>query len=641
MRIKIVLAALLTIVLNSIQAQTLFTYGTHAVSKNEFLKAYNKNPDTSGNKQEKLQEYLNLYINFRLKLQAAYDEKANTRPELISDAEGFKNQLAENYINREANLNKLIHEAFLRSQKDIMVQQVFIPFSGSDTAKAYAEIVKAGSELKTGKDFGEVAAAYSTDPRVKQTRGNIGYITVFTLPYSIETVVYSLKEGDYAAVYKSNAGYHIFKNAAERPALGRRMIQQLLFPLPPGYTATDDAAAVHTADSVYKLLQGGAAFAPIFSVYGHTNYDQGPGTMEVKVGDYNADFEQQVFNLKNIGDISQRFKTDYGYNIIKLTEKLPVSTDENDVAFIARLQTQIQNDGRLDMAKSALMDKWLVRTGFREASYNRNDLWAYTDSALKTASQPVAYKSIKQETVLFQFTRQKLTVKQWIDYLHESLPGDIAGPVAYEKQMQNFIRASCDKYFRNHIEDFDTSAVEQIKEFNDANMLFYEMDKHVWSKAANDSTGQQQYFEQHKTNYTWQKSATALVISTPDKVLADSIAVQLIKNPAAWRSVLSAYNNIYADSSRFEEGQLPVKQNVVLQKDFQTTPEVNESGDAFTFVHILQVYAEPGQKSFEEARGLVINDYQQQLENAWLESLKKQYPVTINNAVFNGLNNDF
>lgn len=635
MRITILFVALLAAASNPVKAQTLFTYGTHSVSKNEFLKAFNKNPDTSGDKQQKLQEYLDLYINFRLKLQAAYDEKANTRSELVSDAEGFKNQLAENYINREANLNQLIHEAFVRSQKDILLQQVFIPFAGGDTAKAYADIVKASNELKAGKDFGDVAAAHSNDPQVKQTKGNVGYITVFTLPYSIETMVYNLKPGNFSAVYKSGAGYHIFKNVAERPAMGRRTIQQLLFPLPPGYTAAEESDAARTADSVYKLLQGGAAFAPIFSIYGHTNYSEGPGTMDVKVGDYAADFEQRVFSLKNTGDVSQPFKTDYGYNIIKLTEKQPVSTDENDVAFIALLQTQIQNDGRLTAAKSALMEKWLVRIGYKEAPYSKNDLWAYTDSALRSTSLPAAYKTIKPETVLFQFTKQKVAVKQWIEYLRENLPGDVTGQAAYEKQMHNFVRSAADKYFRSHIEDFDSSATEQIKEFNDANMLFYEMDKHVWSKAANDSAGQQQYFDQHKANYTWQKSAAALVISVPVKEQADSIALQIKKDPLHWRTALSIYNDIYADSNRFEEGQLPVKQNVAFQKDFQTTPEINESGDAFTFVHILQVYTEPGQKSFEEARGLVINDYQQQLENAWLESLKKQYPVKINTAVLN------
>jgi peptidyl-prolyl cis-trans isomerase SurA len=356
--------------------------------------------------------------------------------------------------------------------------------------------------------------------------------------------------------------------------------------------------------------------------------------MEVKIGDYSADFEGQVFGLKNTGDVSQPFKTDYGYNIVKLVEPLPVSTDENDVVFVAWLQTQVQNDGRLDAAKSALAKKWLVRTGFKKAPYSNNNLWAYTDSALKTTKLPAAYKTITPTTVLFQFTKQKITVKDWIGYLQETQPGDGMGQPGYEKQMDNYVNTASDKYFRNHIEDFDASASEQIKEFNEANMLFYEMDKHVWSKAANDTIGQQKYFSQHKANYTWQKSATAIVISAPDKETVDSIAMQLKNNPLQWRNIVAPYTNIYADSNRFEEGQMPVKQNVVLQKDFQSTPEANESGDAFTFIHVLQVYEGPAPKSFEEARGLVINDYQQQLEDAWLQSLKKQYPVIKNNVVF-------
>ena len=111
------------------KSQTLFTYGTHAVSKNEFLEAYNKNPDTTGNKQQKIRDYLNLYINFRLKLQAAYDEKANNNANLKSDYENFKTQLTDNFINQQADINQLLHEAFVRSQKDILLQQVFVPFT--------------------------------------------------------------------------------------------------------------------------------------------------------------------------------------------------------------------------------------------------------------------------------------------------------------------------------------------------------------------------------------------------------------------------------------------------------------------------------------------------------------------------------
>ena len=116
-------------ILHFAKAQTLFTYGTHPVSKDEFLEAYNKNPDTTGNKQEKLKEYLDLYVNFRLKLQAAYDEKANTNADLKAEADNFKTQLTDNFINQQADISQLMHEAFLRSQKDILVAAGFCTIS--------------------------------------------------------------------------------------------------------------------------------------------------------------------------------------------------------------------------------------------------------------------------------------------------------------------------------------------------------------------------------------------------------------------------------------------------------------------------------------------------------------------------------
>src|SRR5258706_3350558 len=142
MKIKKIVAVLLCAgVVCSSFAQTLFTYGTHAVSKDEFLQAYNKNPDTTGNKAEKLRQYLDLYVNFRLKLQAAYDEKANTNADLKDEAENFKNQLEENFIDQQADIGQLMHEAFLRSRKVKLLQQVFVQIpSTGDTTAAYSQI---------------------------------------------------------------------------------------------------------------------------------------------------------------------------------------------------------------------------------------------------------------------------------------------------------------------------------------------------------------------------------------------------------------------------------------------------------------------------------------------------------------------
>lgn len=632
--IYFLLAAILTFN-TAANSQTLFSYGSHNVSVKEFLDAYNKNPDTTGNKAEKLKQYLDLYINFRLKLQAAYDEKANQNAELKSEGENFKNQLAENYINHQANITQLLHEAFQRSQKDILVEQVFVKFSGNDTAAAYSQITKAYEALKSGKNFEDVASLYSNDPSVQAAKGNMGYITVFTLPYPVESLIYHLAPGSYSTIYKSKIGYFIFKNVSERNALGRRKIEQLLFNTPDFLNTAQVDSVKHLADSVYNLLQSGTPYYNLAAIYGHYNYDlQSADAIEVGVGDYSNDFENAVFSIKAPGDISKPFKTAYGYNIIKLDAITPVANDENDVNFMGYLQSQVQNDGRLEIAKSNLVEGWLQLTGYKENNYNHTNLWTYTDSTIEAGDElPASYKDIKPGTVLFHFTKKDITVKDWIDYLKS---GNIntASDEGYTKQMHDFVRSACNDYYRENIEDFDSAASGQIKEFNEANMLFYVMDKHVWSKAANDSSGLKKYYDEHKENYTWNKSLTALVISAPDKIVADTIAIKIKNNPGDWRKIVAPYNNtVYADSSRFEYGQLPVKQPVQFEKNYQSSPESNESGDSYVFIHVLNVYPQTEPRSFDDAKGIVINDYQQKLENEWLESIKKQYPVKVNDAV--------
>jgi peptidyl-prolyl cis-trans isomerase SurA len=160
----------------------------------------------------------------------------------------------------------------------------------------------------------------------------------------------------------------------------------------------------------------------------------------------------------------------------------------------------------------------------------------------------------------------------------------------------------------------------------------------VWSKASQDSVGLRQYYTQHSNTYKWNKSVTALFISGANKVTVTEVSEKIKANPANWRTIIAAYGNaIYADSSRFEQDQLPVKQNVQMEKDFQTVPEANDAGDAFTFIHVIKVYPEPELRSFDDAKGLVINNYQEQLEKQWIEQLKKEYPVKVNEAVLQSL----
>ncbi len=618
---------------NNAYSQTIFTYSNTPVSKSEFLKAFNKNPDTTGSRADKIREYLSLYINFKLKLQEAYNEKLEQQDDFKYEAQSFKNQLTENYINGQANINMLAHEAFVRSQKDILLSEVFVAApAAADTAAAKQKIQAAYAALGAGRSFEEVAAAFSTDENIKEQKGTIGYITAFTLPYEVENLVYALAPGGYSAIYHSSIGYHIFKNAGERKAAGKRKIQQILLPVAAGFTAEEKQAVKQKADSLYRLIQNGTPFEEIALQFAGTN-GQSNGITTVGVGMYAPAFERIVYSLDKQHPVTAPFESEYGYNIIKLIDVVPVATKEDDVVYQAALQQQVEGDDRLALAKSNLLKQWLTITKYKKGAYTDADLFAYTDSALL---HPVKkYKNIDSLLVIFSFPDKKVTAGDWVKYVKAIKESGSAGA---QKQLATLLAdytgQTCTEYYRNHIEEYNPAIGTQMKEFNEANLLFAVMDKNVWSKASLDTVALKQYYAAHQQAYTWAPGVSALTVTATSKDVIDSIAQKIKAAPANWRSITGAYSNLLsADSSRFENGQLPVKQAVPAQQGYASTPEQNEAGDAWTFVYVFKVYPQQSPRSFDDAKGMVINDYQQQLETAWLEGLKKKYPVKINEEV--------
>ena len=198
------------------RAQTLFTYGSQSVSKDDFLKAYQKNNNNNKPTDQAYRDYLELYIRYKLKVQAAYDFRLDTLATQRKELASFRKQIADGYMNDPASLDALVNEAYERSVKDIHLPHIFIALpkipSPADTLKAYQKIMSAYEALKNGKDFGETAALYSDDASAKKNHGDIGWITVFTLPYELETLAYSTAPAAFSAPYRSKGGYHIFKN---------------------------------------------------------------------------------------------------------------------------------------------------------------------------------------------------------------------------------------------------------------------------------------------------------------------------------------------------------------------------------------------------------------------------------------------
>ena len=621
-------------------SQTLFTYGKKQVTKAEFLKAYNKNPSPNETDRKKaLKEYLDLYVNYKLKVQAAYDEKLNEQASFKYESSNFKKQIADNIINNEANINELINEAFKRSLKDIEVAQVFIEMKpGIDNMDANKQIQNAYAALKEGKDFDEVATNFSNDDYTKKSKGNLGYITVFTLPYEFENEIYKLKKGEYSAPYRSSFGYHIFKNINERPAAGKRKVAQILITIPKDASEDAKKKFAATADTVYNQYKRGAfSFEKLVVEYStdRASLSNNGVIPEISVGKFDPEFENQAFALAKVGDVSKPFLTQYGWHILKLVEVTPVGKDFTDPVTAALIRQQVERADRLSIAKKGLVKKWMSLCNYKAGIFDEKEFLIFTDSAIKGVSL-IDFKKVSLSTVLFSFTKQKVTASDWAKWIKAIKQS--GSPLAQKTTMallREYEQIVCGEYYREHLEDFNESLKEQSKEFDDANLLFGAMDKNVWAKANADSAGLINYYNEHKAKYNWAPGISALVITSTSEATANEVIDSLKANASNWRSWVGNYGNaVIADSSRFENNQLPINQKIENKKGYISKPEKNNTDGSYTFIYVTAVHDKTETRVFEDARGMVTNDYQQVLEQKWIEALKKKYPVKVYEAVW-------
>ncbi len=615
-------------------AQTLFTYGSKPVSKQEFLTAFNKNPTPESNRKKTLNDYLNLYSNYKLKVQAGYDEKLDLLPSFQLESKNFKRQIAENLVNEEAGIKSLLEEAFQRSQKDIHAAHIFIEVpQNSDTTKAFQQIQAAYKLLLSGKNFSEVASIFSSDAATKNAKGDLGFITVFTLQYPIESEIYNLKSGNFSKPFHSSFGYHIFKNIEERHALGKRKIAQLLIAIPPNATEADKSKFGNLADSIYNLITHGEPFETAVLKFSNDTRtaNTGGAFSNVGVGEFDATYEANIFSLQNVGDISKPFLTSYGYHIIKLLEVIPVGKNIANVGTNTAIKQAIEKDGRLIANKKLKVKKWIVQTQFKQAIYSANDLLTFTDSSL--LNMPLKkVKNITDSTVLFSFPKQKIYTTNWLQYLNKQ---KVQGKQLYPKKMTDFIDETVINYYTENLDDYSSAMQQQTKEFSEANLLFAAMDKHVWGKGGDDISSLKNYYETHKQKYQWASGISALVVTCNSENIANEVANKIKIAPNNWRAIIAAYGTlVIGDSSRYEQQQLPIKQPIKKIIGFTSMPEKNNNDDSYTFLYITALHPQQSQRSFDEAKGMVINDYQQVLEQQWLDTLRKKYPIKVNDILW-------
>jgi len=621
-------------------AQTLFTYGNHQVSATEFLNAYNKNKTDSVTTSKALREYLDLYINFKLKVQAAKELHLDTLPSLIADLQNFRDQVKKNYLTDTNEIQRLENEAFERSQKDIHAVYYFVNTSAEkDSSAALQKIQDLSAQLNKAKNDAEVIEAFNASNQMQAQKEDLGYITAFTLPYQFENAVYALKPGQVSKPYPAKNGYFIFKNVDERHALGKITVAQILFAVPVGESAQRSKQKL-LADSVYKALQNGSDFGELAKRYSddRNTFMNGGLMPEFGTATYDSSFENHAFALTRDGEISAPFETQFGYHILKRISAAPVPPSKDNENYLYSLKQQVLNDTRKQVAREKFIKEIKPVIGLKNETVAKPDLWKVTDSAL-LQNKPITSGSVNKSTVLFKFNNgQEVKVADWLLYLKSlNRQWDEDAERIYSRLWPVFVDEYTVENYASQLEKYNPSFKAQIDEFKEGNLLFEIMQRKIWNKASSDTAALREYFQKHKNKYTWSASADAIIFSCSTAAVAKEIIAELQKR-RNWREIVNENSSaVQADSGRFELGQIPVVERTAFAEGLITLPVINKNDGTAVFAKIIKLYPGDQQRNFDAAKGLVINDYQNYLEQKWISQLRKKYPVTVNEKVFQSL----
>ena len=644
MKLPSVIITLLLAASFSLPAQTLFTYADKNVSANEYVKAFNKvYPAPVTDKSKKMREYLDLYIHSKLKIHEAMARGYDSMPAFIEEYSALRNQVIENYMNDAESLHALVSEAFDRSQKDINVQHIFIPYylgvNYSDSPVVKLKMQEAFMELQSGKKFEDVALKFSADPSVSENKGNLGYITVFSLPYQFENVIYGLSPGKFSAPYRSNSGYHIFKNISERKAVGRMKLSHILIAVPPGSDSASKKKISMLADSLYNRLQKGDDFGKLASAFSNDVVSSASnGSMpEFGLGTYDPIFESAAFSLAKDGAMSKPFLTAHGYHIIKRGSLTPPSSEKNKKN-LDIIRNVVEKDGRINIAKDKLYNKVIAKAGFKQFNVDPVMLQMYFDSVL-VSRPPSLGNPVNKSTVLFSLGQTTKMVNDLVAYsMVNRYSPDGSGIKPFSVLNEEFKKNTVMEYYRDHLEDFNEEFNLQMKELKDGNLFFDIMMKEVWSNAQSDTAGQRAFYEQNKNKYKWTYSADAVIFYCGDEASAKTFRDMLVKNKSKWKAILENFSDkITSDSARFEITKIPGAQKTTTKAGTITNIVKNKDDNSSSFALVFKIYPMPGQKTFEDARGDIVSDFQDSIDKKWIAELKKKYPVKVNEDVLRSI----
>lgn len=635
---------------NTSNAQNiLFTIGNEAVTAGEFVKVYQKT-NISGEadfSENSLREYLDLYINFRLKVKEARDLGMDTTAAVINEFRTYRSKLTPSYMFDTS----LLREAYQRMQKELRVEHLLVKLdpsaSPADTLKAYRRALNWRKLLTSGKmSFQTLAADSSQDPSAKDNLGDLGWITPMQLIYPFERAAYSLKPGVISQPVRTNFGYHLIRVTDTRPSQGTVTVAHIFIKLPQKATEEDALRARQTIDSVYQALKNGADWDAMVRKYSQDRTTTGSGGQlkPFGTGQMVTEFEQAAFALKNPGDISEPVRTKFGWHIIRLVAKKPLG-DFNSMK--DDIRKRIENGPWKDYAKERFIARLKEQYPVREFPVNRQNLFARIDtSLLKGLWSDSAVADLKAPVFTITDTR-------WVPETKTYTQADLADFI--EKNQRKFmnkgsmsamLNALYEQFLNNSLTLFEDARLEAknppfrdlMDEYMNGILLFDLASDKVWTRAVEDTAGLRQFYEQNKHNYMGQEKAQITIYTARSAAVAEQLRALQSKGLSD-EKLLARLNKKDKNSLLIAKETVEKGKNSELEKLGWGT-----AGQTFTVatdsvVRLLRIdrILPPAPRPLNEIKGYVVADYQEKLEREWVAELKRRYPVAVNEQVFRSI----
>jgi peptidyl-prolyl cis-trans isomerase SurA len=641
MKVKslVVLSFLLACALNPVLAQdknaTVLSVDGEPTSLEEFENIFRKNNRDSAISQQSLDEYMELFINFKLKVKEAREAGLDTVKKFKTELDGYRNQLARPYLTDTDKLNDLMREAYQNQTQEVRAMHILIKADANatpaDTLKAYNKTMAIRERLMKGEDFASLAKAVSEDPSAKDNGGDLGYFTAFQMVYPFEKAAYDTKVGEVSMPVRTRYGYHLIKVVDKRSARGEIHVAHIV--VKPKSETDGEANAQTKINEIYqKSLSGESTFEDLASKFSDdpTSAKKGGELAWFGTGKMVIEFEDAAYSLKNNGDVSQPFKTSFGWHIVKRLDYKPLPSFES---MEKELKNKVSKDSRAEQTRKSFVEKLKKEYAY---TIDEAELAKIVEKADSNAFEGKLYVNKKSlEKPLISMTGLTITVNDFNEHMRTK------GRSKPTMSPADFVKTSALKFGEDKLLQLEDARLEEkhtafrllMKEYREGILLFEMTDQMVWSKAVKDTAGLAAYYEANKENFKWPERANVIMYTCSSPEIAKKTRKML--NAGKDKSTIAGELNQESQLNlQVQEGVFAREDNALLDK---TTWKVGISEDIADNGQIVIVQFKeiipPTIKKLDEARGMITSEYQTYLEQQWITEMRAEHKYQVNKEV--------